>query len=183
MGWAEGQKKTSPDTPNVFRDGKGRGGDDGAGRLVRHELQDHQTPRDDFAPAALVLAPRDPVVPVRLGIVLLGVKDRAVDDLRDVVVAVVAENERHRLTLADVDAGDDAFAQHAWLLDLLEADAGPALLAILATVHADVELELDVLAAEGGRLALRTVRDGIFLQDGGGVWLCGIIKRGEELDL
>ena len=175
--------KHKPDTPDFFRNGEGWGGDDGARRLVRHELQDHQAPRDDLAPAALVLALGDPVVPVRLGVVLLGVEDGAGDVLGDVVRHVVADDKGDRLTLADVDSGHHALAQHPWLHDLGEVDDGPAVVAALAAVDADVELELGSLALEGGRLALGAVVDGLFLEDGGDVRLGGVFKGGKDLDI
>lgn len=173
----------SPNTADVFGDGERRRGNDGPRRLVRHQLQDHQTPRDDLAPAALVLAPGDPVVPVGLRVVLLRVEHGAGDVLGDVVGDVVADDKGHGLALGDVDGGDDALAQHAGPHCLFEADDGPAVVVIIAAIDADIELELGVPAVEGHRLALRTMGDASFLEDGGGVRFCGVFERREDLNL
>jgi hypothetical protein len=179
----EGKKSCSPNSPDVFRDGECRSGDDGPRRLVRHELQDHETPRHDLAPSALVLALGDPVVPVRLGVVLLGVENGSGDVFRDMVGKVITDDEGDCLTLANVDARYDTVAEHAVLHSLLEADAGPAVVAILGTVNGNIKLELDVLAVKGGGFALRAVRNALLLKDGGGVRFRGIFKGRENLNV
>lgn len=109
-----------PDTANVFRDGECRGRDDGTSGFIGHQLQDHETARYDFAPPALVLALGDPVVPKRLGVVLLHVKNSICYDWREVVWGIVTENKRHTLSFGYVDDGNYALTKHTRPHDLLE---------------------------------------------------------------
>lgn len=141
------------DAADVFGDGEGGGGDDGAGGFVGHELQDHEGAGDDFAPAAFVFGLGDPVVPIRLCVVLLGVEDGGGDDLCYVVGEVVPQNEGDGLAWVDVDAGYHAFAEHAFFHDFFELDAGVLVVVVFTPVDGDVELELDVFAVEGDGFA------------------------------
>jgi hypothetical protein len=66
---------------------------------------------------------------------------------------------------------------------LLEADDGPALLAVLAMVDADIKLELGVFAVERSSLALGAVRDALLLKDGRGVRFCSIVEGRKDLNV
>ena len=114
---------------------------------------------------------------------LLGIEHGAGDVFGNVVVNVIADDEGHGLALADVDASYHALSKHVGVLNLLEADDGPATLAVLAVVNADIKLELDVLAVKRSSLALSTARDALLLEDSGSVRFRGILEGRKDLNI
>lgn len=112
---------------------------------------------------------------------LLRVQDQTRDVLRLIVGDVVPQNKGQGLALAQLDSGHDAVALGAILLGLLEHDERTA--GMISGVDDQVQLKLDILAAEGSRLALTAGRPPGCLQQGRLVRLKPVAEGGEYVDV